>query len=320
MKTVILICCLSSFLINEGMSQLTINISTNKDIYEYGEAIILTGILTNNADSSITVIGNYQGFFFPLYFNDIVLQMTHIPNEISYEFPPRSSYTSVYTLDPIRLGLPNKDDLQHISCQFRWRLIPGIESISIMDTVTISAPAFEGGQLLIAYSIDTPASDIEALRDSMNATVLLSDTLTFINTISELWQTTGFIIDSLIAHYQNDPRLLSLYADREIYLDSLFVTNVKDHTLYPTDYTLHHNFPNPFNPTTTIRYDLPRRAYVSLTIYNILGQKVESLVNREQEIGKYEVVWNAARMPGGVYYYQLITDEFVGTKKMVLLQ
>lgn len=316
MKNTIIITFLSIFLINHCLSQLSINTKTDKEVYESGEIIILSGTVTNDSDSTITIIGNVQGFFFPRYFNDVELQMTHLLAEIEYEFPPRTSYTSEYIIDPKRLGLPNMDGVDTLISRYSW--YTETTSTFIMDTVSISAPAYKGGQVLIDYSINAPVSDIEALRDSMNATVMTSDTL--LTLISERWQTSGFVLDSLVTKYKDDPRILNLYADREIFLDSLFVTNVDNSVDYEIDFTLYQNYPNPFNPVTTISYELPTRAFVKLTIYNIIGQIVDTLVNNEQERGRHQIVWDASSLPSGVYYYQLRTKDYVKTKKMLLIQ
>jgi|GEM_PF-2864786 len=318
MKNTIIIIFVSISMINPCLSQLSINTTTDKDVYEYGEIIILSGTVTNESDSAITIIGNVQGFFFPGYFNDIELQLTHLPAEVGYDFPPRTSYTSQFIFDPIRLGLPNSDGVDILISRYSWHT--ETEFISIMDTASITAPAYKGGQVFINYSMNAPVSDIEALRDSMNAAVMTSDTLEYLNSISERWQTSGYILDSLITKYQNDPRILYLYADREVFLDSLFVTNVDNSVDYDIDFTLYQNYPNPFNPVTTISYELSNRAPVNLRIYNIIGQKVETLVNNEQKRGRYQIVWDASSLPGGIYYYQLRTKDYVQTKKMLLIQ
>ena len=85
------------------------------------------------------------------------------------------------------------------------------------------------------------------------------------------------------------------------------------------------NHPNPFNPITSLRYDLPEQAQVTLTIYNMLGREVSQLVNTTQEAGYKSVQWNATDMHGkpvsaGVYLYQIRAGEFVQTRKMVLLK
>lgn len=89
----------------------------------------------------------------------------------------------------------------------------------------------------------------------------------------------------------------------------------------PERFLMAQNYPNPFNPTTTIRYQLPAISYVDLSIYNLLGQKIVTLVSKEQPAGYYDVEWNASGYTSGVYLYRLKTDKgFVQTRKLVLLR
>ena len=93
----------------------------------------------------------------------------------------------------------------------------------------------------------------------------------------------------------------------------------------PVTFALHQNFPNPFNPITTLRYDLPSDALVTLSIYDMLGRRVTQLVNTTQEAGFKSTKWDATDRTGkqvsaGVYLYRIEAEEFVQTKKMVLLK
>ena len=109
-----------------------------------------------------------------------------------------------------------------------------------------------------------------------------------------------------------------LYVSRYEYLST-------ESDLLPTEYALHENFPNPFNPSTTLRFDLPYAGDVSLTIYNMLGQKVKSFDMRGIQAGKHTLRWNATNDLGekvstGVYLYQLQTKDFMKTRKMIFMK
>jgi len=88
----------------------------------------------------------------------------------------------------------------------------------------------------------------------------------------------------------------------------------------PEAFSMEQNFPNPFNPATTIRYSIPIGGSVLLRVYNVLGQKVATLVEQDQEAGYHSVVWNAYQMSGGIYFYQLRSGGFTITKQLVLLK
>jgi hypothetical protein len=88
----------------------------------------------------------------------------------------------------------------------------------------------------------------------------------------------------------------------------------------PDNYFLEQNFPNPFNPTTKISFSIPKLSSVTLKVYDVLGNEIETLVNEEKPVGTYELTWNAANLPSGVYFYQIRADNFIQTKKMILLK
>ncbi len=86
------------------------------------------------------------------------------------------------------------------------------------------------------------------------------------------------------------------------------------------NYLVEQNYPNPFNPVTTIVYEIPEATKVTINIYNIAGQKIETLLSEQKKSGKYKIVWNANNFASGVYFYRIQTDNFVQTHKMLLLK
>jgi FlgD Ig-like domain len=106
-----------------------------------------------------------------------------------------------------------------------------------------------------------------------------------------------------------------------------FPTDVDDddEVILPSQFALQQNFPNPFNPTTHIAFTLPQRANLTLKIYNILGQEIRELANRDYPAGKHQILWDGADTNGssvasGIYFYRLKTDAFTETRKMTLLK
>jgi len=79
-------------------------------------------------------------------------------------------------------------------------------------------------------------------------------------------------------------------------------------------------YPNPFNLTTTIEFDIPERTNVKLVVYDILGREVETLIDKELEPGKYKINFTATNLPSGVYFYTLRTPKFTKTNKMLLIK
>ncbi len=94
----------------------------------------------------------------------------------------------------------------------------------------------------------------------------------------------------------------------------------EDHNLLPAQFNLGQNYPNPFNPSTVIEYSLPRSSQVVLEVFNVLGQKVVTLVNGHMEAGVHSVVFDASRQPSGIFFYRLMYDGGSDTKKMLLVK
>jgi hypothetical protein len=86
------------------------------------------------------------------------------------------------------------------------------------------------------------------------------------------------------------------------------------------NFLLKQNYPNPFNPSTKIKYSIPQTSNVVIKVFDVLGNKIETLVNEEKPAGTYEIIWFAEKLPSGVYFYQLQAGDFVETKKMVLMK
>ncbi len=87
-----------------------------------------------------------------------------------------------------------------------------------------------------------------------------------------------------------------------------------------TDYSLDQNFPNPFNPSTVISYSIPKDGMVTLKIFDALGREVKTLVSEKQTVGRYNVTFDALRLSSGVYFYRLVSGNYVSTKKMLILK
>ena len=90
--------------------------------------------------------------------------------------------------------------------------------------------------------------------------------------------------------------------------------------IIPDEYSLSQNYPNPFNPTTKIKFSLPEASNVELKVYDALGNIVENLVNGSYNAGVYEVDFHAANISSGVYFYRLKTENFLQTRKLMLLK
>jgi len=125
------------------------------------------------------------------------------------------------------------------------------------------------------------------------------------------------------------------YPDDELVFESKYLLGEQDATskqqaaspqiaenelVTPASYELQQNYPNPFNPLTTITYQLPKDGYVTLKIFDMLGKVVKTLVDGQKDVGTYTVQIDASSLASGMYVYQLRANEFVSTKKMMLVK
>lgn len=103
------------------------------------------------------------------------------------------------------------------------------------------------------------------------------------------------------------------------------VTDVDEIVNLPIEFKLNTNYPNPFNPSTNISFSIAQKSNVVLEIYNAIGEKVKTLIDQNYSVGNYSAVWNARddfgnKVNSGIYIYRLVSDNFVDTKRMVLLK
>ncbi len=104
-----------------------------------------------------------------------------------------------------------------------------------------------------------------------------------------------------------------------VYKQSI-ITEIKPEDLLPTEFKLEQNFPNPFNPSTSIKYAVPEKSHVLIKIYNIVGEEVVLLADEEKDRGWYTISFNAPRLASGIYIYRMQAGNFISTRKMMLLK
>ena len=88
----------------------------------------------------------------------------------------------------------------------------------------------------------------------------------------------------------------------------------------PTEFALYQNYPNPFNPSTLIKYEVPENSFVSIRVYDLLGEELATLVNEEKSAGSYDVNFDAGQLSSGFYIYTIKAGNFTSTKKMMLMK
>ncbi len=172
----------------------------------------------------------------------------------------------------------------------------------------------------VLYHIDsTISNDAAILFEAPNQAVSMGG----LNTINSHFRTpmgdfTGDGKLNFLAVQRSDAN----YKDTPVYLFDLEETAVsRDQiTEKPSEFSLQQNYPNPFNPVTTIRYFLSQPVDVQLEVFNVLGQRVATLINDQKPAGRHEVNFDASNLSSGMYIYRITAGEFVQTRKMVLVK
>ncbi len=139
---------------------------------------------------------------------------------------------------------------------------------------------------------------------------------------SEIWQDETWVFDDgyLEFYGQTEKQDHFYFTAYQIEVFYSAITDVTSEKNLISDFTLSQNYPNPFNPTTSIEYSVPSNEYVSLKVYDLLGNEVAILVNEEKSSGNYKINFNAEYLSSGVYFYKLSVGNFVETKKLLLMK
>jgi Secretion system C-terminal sorting domain len=137
-------------------------------------------------------------------------------------------------------------------------------------------------------------------------------------------------VDIPISQFQPTVNLTEVFqlmftGNGTIYLDNIYfstmISDVREvQNSFPSDFTMEQNYPNPFNPSTNIRFSLPEANQVTLKVFDMLGQEVVTLVNEFINAGSYEVTFDASILTSGIYFYTISSNNFIQTKKMLLLK
>jgi len=192
----------------------------------------------------------------------------------------------------------------------------------IGDYICLALQPFDNGSL---YSTDIRENGLEGYKYKIHfiSNIAGMKSIKLIpNNLPDEFDWMLVSVDEKVMYQKSNIQISKKQGNFELIVgNSDFISKASSgYKLLPLSYHLQQNYPNPFNPITMISYQLAVSNDVELTIYNILGQRVATLVSEVQEAGQYQVKWDARGMASGIYYYQIKSGEFTNVKKMVLLQ
>jgi hypothetical protein len=190
---------------------------------------------------------------------------------------------------------------------------------------------------LYVFKIASPGVKLKLYDISADLDLIL---MKIVGTTTTIWGSNhrGSSVDEEFEKTDLEPGTyyvgVSIYDSRPIQDSSSYflvlegdvITEVKKYdNAIPQKFTLSQNYPNPFNPSTTIRFDVPKFSKVNIKIYDVLGQEVKTLVNKNYQPGSYFIVWHGKdnqerNLVSGTYFVRLQADDFIATKKIILLK
>jgi hypothetical protein len=182
---------------------------------------------------------------------------------------------------------------------------------------------FPIGDDLFAVNVRLYTQNVLVGEGSLKSEQMVDDFTEFIVNFGYF---TSDIPDMAVIEFTIDSSLTDnqLHQGSKWYIDSLSfgslsAVRIKEE-IFPNNCSLYQNYPNPFNPSTSIQYTISNRQFVTLKVYDVVGSEVATLVSQEKPAGSYEVMFNAANLPSGIFFYSLQAGTFVETKKMVLMK
>ena len=181
--------------------------------------------------------------------------------------------------------------------------------------------AVEGKQIKIyPIYIDEDAADAHRITVTSDTTGVKTSVMGHTSgSIVYLRPQTGFVGTATIVVIVRDLGVGEL-SDTTSFFLSVTPLGTTPENLVPAKWELSQNFPNPFNPTTKIRFNIPKHEMIRIEIYDMLGQQVSEIANREFSAGFYEILFDGSSLPSGQYFYRLVSDEKILTRKMTLIK
>ena len=224
--------------------------------------------------------------------------------------PPDLNGSALYGDPGMQVKMSNEGVFQQPLFTNELTINEGIEKDTVTYKITMNRegnPGFTSkwGERHPAIILPFRAEDIEIIYTNAMAAVVKDNFA-----LMYIW-------------YQGQPPLAQGETREVVFTCTHIITDIDEHIIpkpEPANLTLYQNHPNPFNPQTTISYTIPKSSKVSLSIYNIKGQLVQTLVDEVQQSGYHSVVWDAKDKGSGIYFYRIIAGDFTATKKCVILK
>jgi len=239
----------------------------------------------------------------------------------------RTDYTGTYRLGflsselpvtNLSLGLGDSWDTTFVTSYHNFTLINSGNHLT-QDLTIYNVNSFISGRVTLNGNSPNFPINVQAYNpDSANVQTLATNDGYFRLNVTDKIYNYYINLNNTQGYYYNIP---VVHAGASNVIINLTLSDVEQiDPNIPANYLLSQNYPNPFNPSTSISYSLPKSGYVTLKVFNILGNEVTTLVNEAKAAGQYNVEFNASNLPSGIYFYKIQSGSFTETKKMILLK
>lgn len=290
--------------------------SLNFGKISFGDSVFKTITLYNPHDSSVIINEFfYKDSSFSIKEN---LPLNILPRDsitLTIKFKPKTH--GIFT---DRLNIRSVDDNQLIAKQLTMygstlSLINPIET-----PVNLKAAELSVNEVLLSW-LDKSDNEDGFVIERKSGDSLSINNFNIIDTVG--FNDTSYIDNSITDSSKFTYRIYGYNPDTTSEYSNLayieIITSIKDKTV-PELFVLRQNYPNPFNPSTIIKYEIPNSGFVTLKIYNALGQEIKTIVNEFQNSGKYSVEFNGSNLSSGIYFYKLTTKNHTAIKKFILMK
>lgn len=238
---------------------------------------------------------------------------------------PNGSYSPLYTGNGLNgpIGLRYTSTGKLIIGNFNDGKIFSVDTATGIFTLIADLPGSLGFLEIVNDVIYSTGFDVHKIF----RTTLSGDTMTVAGT-GAAGQINGPALSStfnrpngIVKSITGDTLYISDYNTRSLrVLTGVTLGIINVNSIEPENFSLSQNYPNPFNPVTNIEFDVPKSSYVKLTVYDVQGKLIETIVNSELSAGTYKADWNASNFSSGVYFYKFESDGFIQTNRMILVK
>lgn len=295
-------------------AQVVTEATSNKTVYEYGEIMEVSLKVTNTSDEPFAYRGSSTGKHYVYSFSGFDTSPRYwLTDEVRDTLWKNQSIEITWQIEPKFTSFPTFTGEQTVKMHI-W---------GASDSVKFQAQQYVGGDVFVYFDRDVvDTTEARNYADSLRIEVYEEYYGNKVYHPGYFWKVDSMLVDTLIHELLLDEKVLEAeirgrYGIRSV---DYVRTSIEEQDLERQDFSLSQNYPNPFNPETKIEFTLPRSGYIELTVFDLMGRKVRTLIERTMASGDHTVNFNSEELPSGTYIYRLKTSSGVITKKLTLIK